>query len=251
MQGLLRRLSFLSLSSVAVAMTLSLAAPSLSQAQTPPTDRDLKIYAGLHAAAANGDVAEIDKLIKEGENPNLQDSNSRTPLLVAAYRKHYEAARLLIKLGADPKARDLQRFDILAIAAANNDMDLLKLGLEGGADPTQVAGNYDGTALITAAHLGHVEIVKALIAAKAPLDHVNGMGWTALIMCVVLGNGSKEHVATVDALVKAGADVDIKDRGGNSALTHARARRYEEMIRIMEPATGRKTMLEPQQGRAL
>jgi len=241
----MRRLTF----SLAIIAALLAAAPSPAGAQTPPTDRDLQIYAGLHAAAAAGDIAEIEKQIKEGENPNLQDSNSRTPLLVAAYRKHYEAARALIRLGADPKARDLQRFDILAIAAVNNDMELLKLGLEGGADPRQVAGNYDGTALITAAHLGHGEIVKSLIAAKAPLDHVNTMGWTALLMCVVLGNGSKEHIAIVEALVKAGADVDIKDRSGNTALTHARARRYDDMVRILEPATGRKTMLE--RGRAL
>ena len=89
----------------------------------PPGDRELRIYAGLHAAAANGDVAEIEKLIAEGEKVDLQDANSRTPLIVAAYRKHHDAARTLLRLGADPNARDLQRFDLLAIAAVNNDME--------------------------------------------------------------------------------------------------------------------------------
>src|SRR5262245_46645707 len=116
--------------SLALLAALAVAAPSPTCAQTPPTDRDLQIYVGLHAPGAAGGAAEIEKLIKEGENPNVQDSNSRTPLLVAAYRKHYEAARALIRLGADPKKRDLQRFDILAIAATNNDMELLKIGLE-------------------------------------------------------------------------------------------------------------------------
>jgi len=239
---MMRRLTF-SLVVTATVAALCAAAPSPLRAQQPPGDRDLRIYAGLHAAAAIGDVAEIEKLIKDGENPNLQDSNSRTPLIVAAYRKHHEAVRALLRLGANPNAKDLQRFDILTIGAINNDLELVKIALEGGADALAVAGNYDGTALISAAHLGHVEIVKALIAAKAPLDHVNSMGWTALLMCVVLGNNSKEHIATVEALVKAGANVDIKDRSGNSALAHARARRYDEMIKIMEPATGRKTML--------
>ena len=227
-----------------LAFAALLAAAPPSPAQTPPSDRDLRVYAGLHAAAAVGDVAEIEKLIKEGESPNLQDSNSRTPLLVAAYRKHHDAVRALLRLGANPNARDLQRFDTLTIAAVNNDIELLKIALEAGADARAIAGNYDGTALIAASHLGHAEIVKALIAAKAPLDHVNSMGWTALIMCVVLGNGSKEHIATVEALVKAGADVDIKDRSGRTALEHARARRYEDMVRIIEPASGRKTMLQ-------
>src|SRR5438105_3856870 len=86
-----------------LAFAALLAAATSSPAQTPPSDRDLRVYAGLHAAAAVGDVAEIEKLIKEGENPNLQDSNSRTPLLVAAYRKHHDAVRALLRLGANPK----------------------------------------------------------------------------------------------------------------------------------------------------
>lgn len=44
-------------------------------------------------------------------------------------------------------------------------------------------------ALIAAAHLGHVEVVKALIAGKAPLDRVNNLNWTALIESIVLGDG--------------------------------------------------------------
>src|SRR6202022_2975275 len=58
-------------------------------------------------------------------------------------------------------------------------------------------------ALIAAAHLGHIEIVRALIAAKAPLNHVNNLGWTALLEAVVLGNGGTNHTAVVEALAKA------------------------------------------------
>ncbi len=67
----------------------------------------------------------------------------------------------------------------------------------------------DGTALIAAAHLGHVEVVRMLIAAKAPLNHVNTLGWTALLEAIVLGNGGANHTATVEALVQAGADVNL------------------------------------------
>jgi uncharacterized protein len=223
------------------AFALLASPPSILRAQNPPGDRDLRIYAGLHAAAANGDAAEIEQLVASGENPNIQDANSRTPLIVAAFRKHHAAAKALLRLGANPNAKDFQRFDALTIASVQNDMEMLKLLLEGGANAAAIAGNYDGTALIAASHLGHVEIVKTLIEAKAPLDHVNTMGWTALVVAVLLGNGSKEHVATVDALVKAGADTEIKDRQGMTALAHARARRYEEMVKILEAAGGRKT----------
>src|SRR5215831_14632675 len=214
--------------------------PSSLRAQQAPTEREIAIYAGLHAAAANGEVAEIEKLITEGENPNLQDSKSRTPLLVAAFRKHYAAVEALLKRGANANARDMQGFDILTLAAVNNDMQLLKLALDNGADPRRVTGPLDGTALISAAHLGHAEIVRALIDAKAPLDHVNRMGWTALIIAVMLGNNSKGHIETVDLLVKAGAATEIKDRQGTTALGHARARGYQDMITILQAATGRK-----------
>jgi uncharacterized protein len=224
-----------------LAVAAALALPSALQAQQAPTEREIAIYAGLHAAAANGEVAEIEKLITEGENPNLQDSKSRTPLLVAAFRKHYGAVEALLKRGANANARDMQGFDILTLAAVNNDMQLLKLALDNGANPRLVTGPLDGTALISAAHLGHVEIVRALIDAKAPLDNVNRMGWTALLIAVILGNNSKNHIETVDLLVKAGADTSIKDRQGATALDHARTRGYQDMIKILEMARSRKT----------
>src|SRR4029453_12201097 len=101
-------------------------------AQTPPSERELRIYAGLHDAAARGDVAEIEQLIAEGEKPNIQDANSRTPLHVAAFLRQYAAARALLRLGANPNALDAQRYDILTIAAVNNDLELLQIALEGG-----------------------------------------------------------------------------------------------------------------------
>jgi ankyrin repeat protein len=208
-------------------------------AQTPPSERELRVYAGLHAAAARGDVAEIEQLIAEGEKPNIQDSNSRTPLLVAAFRRHHEAARALIRLGADPNALDAQRYDVLTIAAVNNDMDMVKIALAGGANARAITGAYDGTALIAAAHRGHVEVVRALIAAKAPLNHVDNHGWTALLQAIVLGNGGAKHTATVEALVQAGADILLPDRHGVTALTHARNRGYSQIARVLENAGGR------------
>ena len=136
---------------------------------------------------------------------------------------------------------DVQGYDILTIAAVNNDMELVKLALANGANAGAVTGTSSSTALISAAHLGHVEVVRALIEAKAPLDHVNSLGWTALITAIALGNGSKEHIEVVEALVKAGADVDIKDRQGRTALDYARSRHYTDMIKVIEPASGRKT----------
>jgi uncharacterized protein len=213
--------------------------PLPAPAQNAPTRVEIAIYAGLHEAAAKGDVAEIEKLIADGERPNIQDSKSRTPLHVAVYMKQNAAARALLKLGANPNALEIDRYDIVTIAAVANDLEMLKLALDGGGSAKNVTSRYDGTALIASAHLGHVEVVKMLIAAKAPLNHVNNLGWTALMEAVVLGNGGGNHTATVRALVEAGCDVNIADKQGTTPLQHARRRGYVEMARILENAGAR------------
>jgi uncharacterized protein len=207
-----------------------------SLAQTPPSERELRIYAGLHDAAARGDATEIEQLIAQGEKPNIQDANSRTPLHVAAFLRRHEAARALLRRGANPNALDAQRYDIITIAAVNNDLEMLNIALGAGGDARAIIGPYKDTALIAAAHRGHVEIVRALIAAKAPLNHVNDFGRTALLEAVVLGNGGGNHRAAVEALVEAGADVTVPDRHGITALQHARTRGYSQIARILENA---------------
>src|SRR5262249_38421892 len=89
-------------------------------------------------------------------------------------------------------------------------------------------------AWLTAAHRGHVDIVRTLIAAKAPLNHVDDLGRTALLEAVVLGNGGRNHTATVEALVEAGADITLPDRHGTTALQHAPTRGYSQIARILE-----------------
>ena len=160
---------------------LLLAASAPALAPTAPTADEIRGYAGLHEAAAKGDITEIEKLVKEGERINIQDSRSRTPLHVAVYMKKHDAARLLLKLGANANALEIDRYDIVTIAAVANDLEMLKLALDGGASARNITSRYDGTALIAAAHLGHAEVVRMLIAAKAPLNHVNNLGWTALM----------------------------------------------------------------------
>ena len=233
---MIRRFDFALMLALACCLA-ALAVPA--RAQSAPSRQELSIYDGLHEAAAKGGVAEIERLIKEGEKPNIQDSRSRTPLHVAAFLKQHAAARALLRLGADPNALESDKYDIITIAVVANDLEMLKIALDGGASAKNITSRYEGTALIAAAHLGYVEAVKMLIAAKAPLNHVNNLGWTALMEAIVLGNGGANHTATLRALVEAGADVNIADRQGTTPLQHARRRGFVEMARILENAGAR------------
>jgi uncharacterized protein len=218
------------------AFLIALLAVWPASAQIAPTDAELRAYGGLHAAAARGDVADIEARIAAGEDNDAVDARRRTPLHVAVYQRRRDAARALMRLGADPNKLDIDRYDIITIAAVANDVPMLKLALEGGGNPRAVTSRYDGTALIAAAHLGHAEVVRTLIAAGAPLDHVNNLKWTALIESIVLGDGGPNHNETLRALVEAGANVNMPDGQGATPLTLARSRGYRDMVAILEKA---------------
>ena len=104
-------------------------------AQVPPSAAELAAYRGLDAAAARGDVAEIEKRIAAGEPKDATDARGRTALHVAAFQRQHAAARTLLRLGADANSQEIDRYDIITIAAVANDVPMLKLAIEGGGNP--------------------------------------------------------------------------------------------------------------------
>jgi ankyrin repeat protein len=204
-----------------------------ASAQTPPTRAELSAYHGLHAAAAQGSADDIRRLAEMGADPNTRDSNGRTPLHVAAFRGHGAAAQALITAGADSALLDNQRYDAVTIVAVRDDLPTPKALLAVGSSAKLITSIYDGTALIAAAHLGHDGVVRELARAGAPLDHINNLGWTALIEAVILGDGGPRHTETVRALVEAGANPGIPDPNGVTSLQHAKSRNYRTIASIL------------------
>ena len=137
---------------LALALTL-LAAPA-ARAQVPPTAAQTAAYQGLHAAAARGDTAKVQKLVAARADVNARDSYGRTPLHVATFARQRDVIRLLVQAQADTNALENDRYDAVTIAAVADDEDTLRLLLQLGASAGQVTSRYDGTALIAAATWG-------------------------------------------------------------------------------------------------
>ena len=195
---------------------------------------ELQAYQGLFRAAADGNLAALKVALDGGADVNARDADGRAPFHVAAYQGKGEIMRALAAKGADVNALEGQAYDAVTIAAVADDVETLKVALELGNKASNITSPYDGTALIAAAHLGHDEVVRLLIEAGAPLDHVNNLGWTALIEAVILGDGGPRHQATVKHLVAAEADRSIADRNGMTPLDHAKQRGYAEIVTLLE-----------------
>jgi len=223
-----------------VAAFLAVAAlAGTAQAQVAPGAAEVARYTGLHAAAHKGDVVLLKKLLAGGANVNARDPFGRTPVHVATFARQPEVIRTLALAGANLGLLENDRYDAVTVAAVADDEITLRVLLSLGASAKLTTSRYDGTALIAAAHLGNDGVVRQLIAAGAPLDHVNNLHWTAMIEAIVLGQGGARHQAVLQALLAAGASTRLTDREGNTPLTLAKARGYAAMVDMLEKSGAR------------
>jgi len=162
------------------------------------------------------------------------DADADRELIEAAYANDVAAARALIADGADVNVKDdsQQSAYLIATSEVGPGTKLLALTLANGAD-VNAKDSFNGTGLIRAAERGHAEICRRLLEAGIDKDHVNRLGWTALLEAVMLGDGGRAHVETVRVLVEGGVDTAIADGEGVTPLEHAERRGFDEIARIL------------------
>lgn len=190
----------------------------------------------LHMAAATGDAACITALLDSSARIDARDADQRTALLIATHANAVEAARVLIARGADVNAKDGIEDTPFLYAGAEGRIEILRLILATGRANLADTNRYGGTALIPAAHHGHPETVRELLKTQIKINHVNRLGWTALLETIILSDGGPIHQDILAQLIAAGADVNLADAQGVSPLTHARQRGYTKMVRMLEQA---------------
>lgn len=190
----------------------------------------------LHDAAAAGDLAAISGALADGIPVDARDDRGRTALLVATWADQPAAVRALLDAGADVDLQDDQRDNPFLVAGAEGRLDVLPLLTDAGADPA-LTNRYGGVAVIPASERGHVETVRYLLTeTDVDVDHVNRLGWTALLEAILLSDGGPRHQEIVALLIEHGADVDLADGDGVRPLAHARAKGYEAIAAALEAA---------------
>jgi uncharacterized protein len=189
----------------------------------------------LLAAAKSGDATAAALAVRAGADLETRDTRGRTPLLLAVTADQLAVARLLVYLGADPDAVDDQHDTPWLVTGVTGSVDMLEVLLPARPDLT-IRNRFGGTSLIPACERGHVTYVRRAVRTGIEINHVNNLGWTALLEAVMLGDGSKRYQQIVTILLGAGADPQIADREGITPLQHAERRGQSEVASILRNA---------------
>lgn len=223
---------------------LGIACLPLQSCGNPNGNKNMKISnqdstSSLLKAVSAKDATLVAKILSSNPDLEIRDNKGQTPLMIATYNADGKIAELLISAGADVNAQDDMLNSPHLYAGASGDLSILKMSLNHGAK-FDIYNRYGGTALIPAAEKRHLEVVKILTEIPDyPIDHVNNLGWTALMEAVILGATGETQVAIVKVLVDAGADVNIADNDGVTPLQHAKNRNMDKIAKILIAANAR------------
>jgi len=163
----------------------------------------------LVQAAAQGDAAEVNRLLKEGAHLDAADRFGQTALLAAVQNNRTDIVKLLIERGADVNGVDAAA---LPLAADQNNLDIAKLLLEKAANPEDKDGAGD-TALLKSIDRGNTNMLRLLLEKGASPDDKDRNGMPPLLLASISGNAE-----AVKMLLAKGANVNATDGLENTAL---------------------------------
>ena len=189
--------------------------------------------AGLLAAATSGDADAAAIALRRGADLETKDGEGRTPLILAATHDRVDVARLLVALGADPDTQDAQRDSAWLVTGVTGSVAMLEALLAANPDLT-LRNRFGGVSLIPASERGHVEYVRRVVQTDIDVNHVNDLGWTALLEAIILGDGSARYQQIVRILLDAGARPGLADRDDVTAYEHARRRGQAKVAQLLE-----------------
>jgi len=191
----------------------------------------------FHMTAAMGDMAGINAFLEQGFAVDAKDEMGNTPLFWAACMGQAEVVKLLIAQGADVNLKVHGQRTALHRAAQLEDGGIVRLLIAQGAD-VNAKDNEGRTPLLLALHSanwlrpegkGGKEVLPFLLAHGAQVnikDNVRGM--TPLMVAA-----SQGHADMAIRLINNGADVNAKNKAGQTALDLAREGNHYEIVELL------------------
>jgi ankyrin repeat protein len=202
--------------------TVRILLASGADASASVSDRD-SIWFGCNAlifAAQSGNTELVELLINAGALPRDAATDGNTPLSFAIERQSPRMVEALLKAGAPLTD------DTLVTSVWNANAEVSQLLIAAGAK-VNASDDLGQSVLHRAAEKGHLEIMRALVRAKAKLNQ-KANGSTPLL--VAIQNG---HAECALELIQAGADLSVIGLSRRDALMNAAATGQAEVVRAL------------------
>jgi ankyrin repeat protein len=181
----------------------------------------LMLAAGSFFASNRQQVMKL--LIAGGAEIDQRGAGGKTAIFYAALAGsgYADCVETAIVAGADLDLRDDRGHTVLTAVAAAENYQMLNLLIQSGASTT----GLESIQLIQAASAGNVEQVQSLLASKVNLDLDRG---------AAIGNASAAgHTKIVELLIRAGANVNLRDKLGFAPISSAAYAGYGEIVQLL------------------
>jgi len=171
----------------------------------------------LHNAVWNDSTEVVHILIGSGADLNIQGNNGRTPLYIAAFNNNIKISRMLIDAKAKLDIQNNNGETALYAAVFGNYIEIAQLLIDAKAN-LNIENKEGETPLYLAAGYNYIEITQLLIKEGVNLNHQNKEDGNTALHMVAKKNNRK--IALI--LINAGADVNIKNNKGETAVALAK-----------------------------
>ncbi len=175
-------------------------------------------FADLQYAVIYGTPERILAALSAGAPINGRDYNNETALVNAIQAGHVENARVLLEKGADKAVTSAIGEPLMHLSPTGN-APMVQLLLDYGLDPNSRFGTYNETLLfkvVMAEHRFVSASIDVLLKGGADLEARRDNGNTPLMEAMKFGS-----VETLDHLVAKGADLKVRNHGGQSLIFFA------------------------------
>lgn len=172
----------------------------------------------LILAAREGDTNTVKLLMnKYGANCNNPNKSNSSPLMASAMRDRRAVVEFLVERKANLNQRTKNNDSPLSLATWKNHTWTCNFLLKAGAS-CHGLDNFGDSMLHDAAKNGNLELLKYYLAKNIEINHQNKEGFSPIMRAAGFG-----QPGTLAALIEAGADLNLTDNKGNTALKLAKA----------------------------
>ncbi|KAM4125967.1 hypothetical protein ACB094_01G352400 [Castanea mollissima] len=160
---------------------------------------DPNMASNLLTVAGTGNAAFLDELLRARFDPDIGDSEGRTPLHIAASKGHEECVFVLLKHACNVHVRDINGNTALWDAIASKHSSIFRILYQYAvvSDP-----HTAGDLLCTAAKRDNITVMEELLKQGISVDSKDLHGYTAIQIAM-----AKKNVDMVNLLMMNGADV--------------------------------------------